>query len=260
MPAHSIDVELPEELQAFLTRPRCADIALPKPGKLEINLPMGGTFKGIVDVTKAVPDDCSLTFSLLLQLAPFLASIECLIKVLKLIKPLIDIITGLTQGNLPKAALALPDFVSAAEDLVTNCIAKLFGAGIPIFVKDLLCLIIKVLGCLRDQLKSIEAALGGITAQLELATAEGNQELIEQLECARQNAATSAAYTASAIEPITILISLAQPFFELAGTPAIALPEIGSANDTEGLSKVVAALDEVVKILTGVADGLGGCS
>jgi hypothetical protein len=260
MAAHSIDVALPDDLQAFLAKPRCLDIALPKPGKLEINLPMGGTFKGIVDVTKAVPDDCSLTFSLLLQLAPFLASIECLIKVLKLLKPLIDVISGLTKPDPPKLVTAVPEFLSAAEDLVTNCIAKLFGAGIPIFVRDLLCLIIKVLGCLRDQLKSIAAMLGGIALQLQRATAEGNQELIEQLDCARQNAATSAAYTASAIEPITILLSLAQPFFELASAPAIAIPQIGSADDVEGLNKVVAALDELLKVLNGAADALGGCS
>jgi hypothetical protein len=89
----TIDVPLPPELEKFLSEPVC--IPLPQPGKLSIQLPTGGTIKGLVDVTKAIPDDCSLSFSLVLPMLTFLGNFECLFKLLKLIKPLIDIITRL---------------------------------------------------------------------------------------------------------------------------------------------------------------------
>ena len=108
----NIDVPLPEALQEFLAKPRCADISLPEPGSVSLQLPTGGTIKGIGDVTQGIPTNCSLNFSLLLQLGPILANLECFIRVLKVIKPLIDVIKGLPFPPVE----AIKDFGEAAQE------------------------------------------------------------------------------------------------------------------------------------------------
>ena len=89
-----IDITLPDELAQALAQPMCVDLSLPKPQKLKVQLPSGGTLQAFTDVSKGIPTDCTLTFSLLLQLAPLLASMDCLLKILKLLKPLIDAVTS----------------------------------------------------------------------------------------------------------------------------------------------------------------------
>src|SRR5215471_17415945 len=131
-----IDVPLPDRLKQYLAQPHYVDLQLPKPGKVEVCLPLSGRLQGLVDATKAIPDDCSLTFSLLLQLGPIMASIECLIKVLKLIKPLIDIVKSLGPPPDPiKLPKAIGDFLPAAED-VLKCVLQV-QLGVPMFVRDL---------------------------------------------------------------------------------------------------------------------------
>jgi hypothetical protein len=250
----SIDVPLPDDLQQFLARPKCIDLGLPKVGKVQVRLPLGGTLKGIADVTKAIPDDCSLVFSLLLQLGPFLAGIECLLKVLGLIKPLIDIIKAISSLDPIKIAGALPEFIKATEP-VLECVLQLAIAP-PLFIRDLLCLLIKLLKCLIGQLKSIATLMTGQLLQIQLATAEGNTELLEQLKCAQDNAATSAEYAMSAMEVVTLILSLAEPVFGLAGVPSITIPTMGPVADVEGLNNTIATLELIVDAMSTVAEAL----
>jgi hypothetical protein len=251
-----IEVPLPESLKKVLAAPVC--VPLPKPGKAEIHLPTGGTLKGIVDITKGIPDDCSLNFSLILQLAPLLASIECLVKVLQLIKPLIDVVKGLgPPPDLIKLGNAIPEFLKAAEALLP-CLAVPTPVVMIPFVRDILLLIIKLLNCIVGQLKSILALMGGLALQISSARAEGNTELMAALQCAQDNANASAQHMMSAIDPVLVILSLAEPFLGIAGAPAIQTPTIGSAEDIEGLQKVVDTLGELTKALQLVADALGG--
>src|SRR5262250_1215138 len=112
MPTIHIDVPLPDSLKQYLAQPHCADLALPKPGKIELCLPLGGRIQGLADARKSIPDDCTLLFSLFLQLGPILASIECLIKVLKLIKPLIDLVKSLgPPPDVIKLGQTIPAFL-----------------------------------------------------------------------------------------------------------------------------------------------------
>src|SRR5438105_528351 len=90
-----IDVPLPDHVKKFLERPKCLNISLPKPSKAEVCLPFGGKLSALSDVTKAFPDECTLTFSLLLQLGPIMAPLECLIKALQFVGPLIEVVKGL---------------------------------------------------------------------------------------------------------------------------------------------------------------------
>lgn len=246
-----IDIPLPDALKELVSQPVC--IPLPKAGKAELTLPSGGKLKGIVDITKAIPDDCSLTFSLVLQLAPLLASIECLVKLLKLVKPLIDVIKGLPTPPFK----ALEEFGQAAVELAP-CLALPTPVVMIPFVRDILLLIIKLLKCITGQLKSILAVMGGLALQIQSAQQAGNTELLAALQCAQKNAETSSQHMMSAIDPVLVLLSLAEPFMGIAGVSPIKTPTIGSATDIASLQNVVNTLDELVKALQLVADALGG--
>jgi len=250
----TIDIPLPTELEGFLGEPIC--IPLAPPGKVEINLPMGGTLKGITDITKAIPDDCSLSFSLVLQLAPFLASLDCLFKIVKVLEPMIKVVTALP--NVVEAGQQVPKLLETVPPLV-ECIAKFTGVGIPLFVRDLLCLIIKQLSCIIGQLKSIMNVMGGLAIQIQAAQAAGNAELLAALECSQKNAQTSAQHMVSAIEPIVLLLSLAEPFLGIAGVDPIKIPAVAAPDDLQKMQDAVNTLDELVKTLKLAAEVVGGC-
>ena len=101
----NIDFKVSADLQKLFELPACADIRLPPPEKLEITLPTGGSLKAIADISKGIPNDCSLIVSLMLQIAPFLASIECLLKLLGLIAPLVDVVKALAPAPDPPSWL-----------------------------------------------------------------------------------------------------------------------------------------------------------
>lgn len=254
MVTRTIDVPLPAELDQYLSQPIC--IPLPKPAKAEINLPMGGTLKGLADITKAIPDDCTLSFSLALQLGPFLANLDCLLKIIKVLEPLIGVVSALP--NVVKAGQEVPKLLEAVPPLV-ECISKFFGTGVPLFVRDLLCLVIKILGCVIGQLKSIMSVMGGLALQIESAQGAGNTELLAALECAQQNAQLSAQHMMSAVEPVMVLLSLAEPLLGIAGVSPIQTPALASPEDLAKMQEIVNTLDELVKTLRLAAEIVGGC-
>jgi len=252
----NIDIPLPAALTDALKNPPCVDLRLPKPGKVDLHLPLGGSLKGIVDITKAIPDDCSLTFSLALQLGPFLASIECLLKVLALMGPLIKVIKAVPSLDALEIGKALPEFVEAADKLMP-CILALTGLSIPLFVKELLCLIIKILRCIVGQLKTIAALMSGLALQIQ--DAQGNDALLEQLKCAQENHALCASQVMSGIEPVMFLLSLAEPLLGIAGVKAVKTPALGSPESAEAITDIITALETLVKALETAALPVGGC-
>lgn len=253
-----IDVPLPDSVKKYLAQPKCIDLALPKPGKAEVCLPLGGRLQGMVDATKAIPDDCSLTFSLLLQLPPIMASIECLIKVLKLVKPLIDVVKSLGPPPDPiKLGKAIPDFLDAAKEVIP-CILQI-QLGVPMFVRDLMLLIGKFLHCVGEQLKSIAGLMGGIQLSIQTAQQSGNTELLTQLQCAQENASTQAAAAMSSLDAIATILSLAEPFFGIAGINPIVLPTMGSPADADALNTTADTLEQISQALITVAQALPGC-
>lgn len=249
----NLEVPLPEELKAFLAKPRCADISLPEPGSVSLNLPSGGTIKGIGDVTKGIPTDCSLNVSLMLQLGPILANLECFIRVLKLIKPLIDVIKGLPFPPVK----AIADFGEAATD-VAECIVKFTTpAGMIPFVKDILCLIIRIMSCMLDQMNSLLALMEKLSISME--AAEGNAVEQELLRCAQDNAQRSANAQLQAVEPVKVILEIAAPIFEIAQVGPIEIPTFEGVEGVEQMRSFTTTVGEFVDTLQLVADGLGGC-
>jgi len=254
MVTKTIDVPLPDSLTSLLQTPICVN--LPPPGKVEITLPFGGaTIKAFNDISKGIPDDCSLAFSLALQIGPLLANMKCFIEVLNCVKPLITLVQAGTSMDPIKIGQAIPDFLSALLK-VGECVTKFFF-GVPFFLRDLLALIAKLLRCIAQQLRSILNVMSGLALQIKSAESEGNAELLATLQCAQKNAQTSAAYSMSAIDPILVLLSLAEPLMGLANVDPIKTPQIGSDSSLEGLKSVVEVIEELAKTLQLVADGLG---
>jgi hypothetical protein len=254
-----IDINVSANLQKLFELPPCIDLSLPKAAKLQVTLPTGGSLKAISDISKGIPNDCSLVVSLMLQLAPFLASIDCLLKLLGVIGPLIEVIKAVPDPI--KLGKTVPKFISAAEKLAP-CLLVVTGAPLIPFLRDLLCLILKIIHCLRTQLQSILEIMSGLALRIKVASDAGNTELMQALQCAQDNAATSAQHMAASIEPVTVLLELSAPLMELAGLPAIKLPAMGSQADLESLQKSVQTLRDIEEIIQAVVDLpiVGGCA
>lgn len=253
--AEQVKIPVPDALSEALSAPKCLDMKIEPAEKLKIQLPSGGTISAIGDMGKAIPNDCSMTFSLMLQIGPLMASMDCVLKILKLLKPISDVITDLPAPPTPGV---IKEIVNGVADLAP-CFLMLTPGGMLPFVIDILCLILKVLNCMVGQLKTLANIMGGISLQLESAKQQSNEEMIASLECAQENAAAQAANLMQSIEPVAVLLDLASPFMSIAGVQAIQMPAIGSETDMEAMNKSISALEEVVATLQGVVDGLGGC-
>jgi hypothetical protein len=250
---YRIDVKLSDDIQQQLAIPACVDLELPKPKLPKIQLPTGGTIKGIADLTKGVPSDCSLNFSLAIQLAPIMASIECLVKVLALIAPLIDVIKALAPPDLLALGKAVPKFLDAAKDVVP-CLAIPTPVAMIPFVKDILALIIAMLRCLVQELRSNVHTLVDLELKIRAFRASGNVDTLSSLECARGNAQSAMASTMIGIEPIGVLISLAGSFMKIIGVPAVELPVMGSPDDLAAVNKSLDDLQQVINVLQAIVD------
>jgi hypothetical protein len=255
----NIDIAVDADLSEAFQIPSCTELGLPNAGPLKIQLPTGGSIQAFADISKGIPTDCALCFSLMIQIAPFLAATECLLKVLKLLKPLIDVVGSLGPPPDPiKLPKAIQEFAKAAVDLAP-CLLVPTPASILPFIKDLLCLILKVLSCFLSQLKSLLKIMGPLALQLQAAEADGNSELASTIKCAQKNAEIQGAQLMNSLGPVGVLLDLAGPLFGIAGVQPIQLPSLGSATDLNALKTVVQSVQSVKATIQIVADGLGGC-
>jgi len=253
----TIDITLPPELTQALTPPICVDLQLPQPATMTgLTLPIGGTLQGVADFTQGLPTDCSMNFSLMLQLAPMMASMECLLKVLKFIGTVVGIIQDITQ---PLALVqAIPKIVAAAADLAI-CLDMAMPPFLPTlcFLKDLLALIAKLLLCAVEALESVLAILSGLEVQIAAAQQAGNSDLLTALQCAQTNAGISAAGTMQSLQPITVLLSLAGIFMQLVGKSlSISLPAAVPASDLQAMESMLDELRTVAQDILVIADAL----
>jgi hypothetical protein len=134
-------------------------------GAQTVQLPTGATLHPIVDAENA-STACVMTADLQRQTAPWLASAECVLKILALLKPLIDVINHLPSPS----PSSLQAFDKAAIDLAPSFLMGTAAAAIPL-VRDLLCLSLRSLECLRDQSASVSdvsRAATGVQGVLDL--------------------------------------------------------------------------------------------
>ncbi len=247
----TIDIELPESITRALTPPPCVDLRLPKPSLPQIRLPTGGTIKGMADITKGIPDDCSMNLNIALQLAPMMASMECLLKVLKFLGILIDGITNLSPTSIPSFVVKVAD---AAVDLAP-CIAMPTPVAMFPFIKDLLLMLAKMLRCAAGALLSAVEILDGLELEFATAGMNGNDALQAQLECAKENADLAMEGTMVALEPVMIILDLAKPFLSIAGIDASIGP-FASDGSLDGLKTMLETIETAATTLEAIAEAV----
>jgi hypothetical protein len=224
---------------------------------LKIRLPTGGVLLAPTDPTSDLPGDCSRVFSLLPLVASYLAGTQCLLKLLELVGPLVDIVKVL-DGSPDLAASAVKFLKVAAE--LAPCELVPTPSGVLPFVRDLLCLVIQALNCIIGPLKNIAGVMTGLASQLNAAQAAGNPELVQALERAQKNAAVKAAGLFASIEATQAVLELASPFFAIAGVQPVQLPSPPANADPHAMTQLLVDLESSAASLQVVADALGGCS
>ena len=174
-------------------------------GVPQVHLPTGSTLQPVVESANA-SQQCGMTADLERQVAPWLASAECLLKILALLKPLIDVIEQLPNPN-PSAIQAFGNAAVALQPCLQMGTAT---AALPL-VRDLLCLSLRSLYCLRDSPlppSQMQQAARGIQGVLDLG----------------------------------------QPFFAIAGVAAVQLSVV---NDPTALNADIQALQAETDVLGG---------
>ena len=111
-----------------------------------VHLPAGGVLHPITGGMGANGASiCATTADLQRQAAPWLASMECLLRVLALLKPLIEIVKTLPSP----APASIVEFDEAATTLAPFLIMNSPASALSL-VKDLLCLTLQSLKCLQS--------------------------------------------------------------------------------------------------------------
>ena len=254
---HDAEITVSANLQELFNIPPCDLISLPPAEPLRVRLPNGGEFKAFADISKGIPNDCSLSLNLMVQLAPLLANMKCILSVVGLVKPVMDLLDALGPPipNIPKALGAVPEVATKFKAFVDSCIAPFLPPYLPIaqFLVDLLSLILKLLKCVISQLKTILEMMSGITLRINEAQAAGNTELAQVLECARKNVALSAEHTASSMAPLSSIMDLIAPLLELFGQ-SLTIPGPGSTEDVQALQTMIQTLEDLVTNIQAVVD------
>jgi len=193
-----------------------------------IHLPMGGELTGSGNPHPPL-SECSAIINLQTQVAPLIASMSCQLKVLKLLKPLIDIVKGLPNPSV--ASLAA--FDEAAVDLAPCLLIPTPAVVLP-FLRDLLCIEIKSLNCFLQNLQSL------------LGEAGVNQS---RVRCVLDS-----------YPSIVGRLKLAGELFGIAGVSLPDGPILGDGTDPASLEADRDAVVAFTTALQFVADALGGCS
>jgi len=190
-----------------------------------------------------------MNFSLMLMIAPIMASLECPLKILKLVG---DLINAAESGDPFKLLTVLKD----GKDALKSCLGLVTPAGICPFVKSLLLLIIRLLNCFLEEMQSIIGMLEGLNLNLTAALQSGNTDAAAAIQCALENAQTTAAGSLTAIQPIAVLLQIAAPFFDIAQIKIDPLPDVSSGGSLDGLKDVVSTLTPVVSTIQAILQDL----
>ncbi|MEI6067227.1 MAG: hypothetical protein WCP96_07800 [Methylococcaceae bacterium] len=220
-------------------------VRIPKIAKVpSINILGIAELKGMMDFSTGTPKDCTLSINLMLQLAPLLASMTCLLRILAVLQ-------------------ALPKFVKNPLTETTELLGKLgelsecFGAILPIniaiTIKSILSLVISFLSCFLEQLDSLVKFQAGI----DLKSAEGNPDLKLSLECAQANAKISTDNLMLSLQTIQPLLDMTINLGGVAGFD-LKLPNLSDLSANQDQAAVINSLSQGVKDLQNAINALPG--
>lgn len=220
---------------------------------MKIHLPTGGTFFAPADPTRDAPGDCSRAFSLLPLITSYLATTQCLIKVLQLVGPLVTIVKGLDRT---------PDIIPflRAADQLTPCEFAGTPASMLPFIRDIVCVLIQALNCVIEQSTRVIDLLASLAARLGSARAAENAELIRVLESENQNLQNRMTALFNSIDPVEVVLDMTAPLAVSSGIQVPRLPSAPASADLISVTQWLADLRSSVTSLQTIADVLGGCS
>jgi hypothetical protein len=224
---------------------------------MKIQLPTGGVLVAPTDPTRDAPNDCSRVFSLLPLVASYLASTQCLLKVLELIGPLVDIVKALVGS--PELAASSAKFLKVAQELVP-CQTVATALGARPFVRDVLCLATQGVNCIIQQLNTLLSIMTGVATQLHAAQAARNTELVKELEAAQKNAQGKATALVASIQEVQNVLDLAGVYLKMAGVSSVQLASLPATTDLNSLKQLLLSLQQAAALLEAATDALGGCS
>ena len=211
-------------------------VEIPKISVPTVSLPMGIELQAIADLSKGPPTDCALLQNLMLQLMPTLAGLTCIFKILGVIAALEKFVQGPLNPSNVKGVL---DSISDMSECITGILP---GTALFEMIKSILLLVIGYLKCFVEAIKSVLDFQVGIN----LNAAAGNPALLQSLQCASDNAATTMQQMMMALAPIQPLFKMLEPVIKMANLP-IQLPSIG---DITGAKDVAEAVDKLDAMLT----------
>lgn len=190
-------------------------VPIPDAKTITIPLPMGIELRSLTDISQGPPSDCALAHSLMLQVSPMLASMTCILKMLKVFSALKDTITD----SPPFFDItSIGKLITALADL-SSCFLLIDPVQICKMVKGILAIILSYIGCLIEAFESIWNFQLGI----DLNAAQGNPVLLASLSCAQTNAETSMNSLMQSMEGVQPLIEMVNIVLEIVGEKPIEL-------------------------------------
>jgi hypothetical protein len=219
---------------------------------LTITLPFGGEMKAIRDLSQGIPDDCAMTFNLLVQLQPLLGGIGCLLKILDTLSTMQKFFGSTTPFEMVDNAVEVAEKLG---ELAVDCLPPAIYFSLMCMVADILKLIIKVLSCLIEFLDSINS----FNAMIDFDTAQGNPALLEILDCAQSNSQLTLEHLLAALGPLKSIFAAIEPvigFVPDLADLSIELPSFEDISPDANLSEVTDKLKEAVDTLEKVVDAI----
>ncbi len=201
-----------------------------------VSLPMGIELQAVADFSKGPPTNCALLQNLMVQLMPALAGLTCIFKILGVIAALEKFMQNPVN---PSSATGVLTAIGDMGECITSIIP---GTALFEMIKSILLLVIEYLKCFVEAIKSVLDFQVGI----DLNGAAGNPALLQSLQCASDNAATTMQQMMMALAPIQPLFKMLEPVIKLSNLP-IQLPSIA---DITGAKDVAEAVDKLDAMLT----------
>jgi hypothetical protein len=215
-----------------------------------IQLLGGVELKGFVDLAGAPPTDCKLTMSLLLQLAPLLASMTCLFKIIDVLAKVQEFAKVVTDP--PKIPDAIVGLGTAMGELA-KCMPPLQLPMMAIMLKNMLQLVLRFLGCFLEQMDSLLQ----FRASLDLGSAEGNPVLRESLTCAANSADAAQANLLKSLAPLMPVMNIVGTVAGAAGIP-LTIPNFATMSAGGDVAASVHSVKQAIDSLQKVVDGIPG--
>ena len=226
-------------------------VELPKVSIPNLTLLGGAELNGFLDFSQGAPTDCKLTFNLMLQLAPLLASMACLLKILNVIGKLQAFVEAAKPPFL-KLVDTIPELLIAIGEL-KDCIPALAIPQMLLMIKGMLSLIINFLNCFISQLESIIK----FQVSIDLTAAEGNPVLLDTLLCAQSNAKTSMDNLMLSLQPVQPLLNMVTMVASIAGQ-SIGLPKLSDISANQDQAQTITTLKQSIASIKQVIDSLPG--